>query len=158
MIAIGRRLREAGHEVVISLAEPYADVAADAGLDVEVVIGHQQFTEALGNPHVWKPIRGPVMQSPLGFCDAGSIDPRDMLPTDLIYADRTGEIYSFTWRDSHRWYYYSAMRADEALLLKCYDASEEVARFTAHSAFDDPTSAPDARVRESIEVRTLVFW
>ena len=108
--------------------------------------------------NVWKPIRGPVMQSPLGFCDAGSIDPRDMLPTDLIYADRTGEIYSFTWRDSHRWYYYSAMRADEALLLKCYDASEEVARFTAHSAFDDPTSAPDARVRESIEVRTLVFW
>ncbi len=60
MIAIGRRLREAGHEVVISLAEPYADVAADAGLDVEVVIGHQQFTEALGNPHVWKPIRGPL--------------------------------------------------------------------------------------------------
>ena len=60
MIAIGRRLREAGHDVVISLAEPYADVAVDAGLEVEVVIGHQQFTEALGNPHVWKPIRGPL--------------------------------------------------------------------------------------------------
>lgn len=58
MIAIGRRMREVGHDVVISLAEPYADVAVDAGLEVEVVIGHQQFTEALGNPHVWKPIRG----------------------------------------------------------------------------------------------------
>ena len=60
MIAIGRRMREVGHDVVISLAEPYADVAVDAGLEVEVVIGHQQFTEALGNPHVWKPIRGPL--------------------------------------------------------------------------------------------------
>ncbi len=60
MIAIGRRLREAGHDVVISLAEPYASVAVDAGLEVEVVIDDQQFTEALGNPHVWKPIRGPL--------------------------------------------------------------------------------------------------
>jgi len=60
MIAIGRRLRDAGHDVVISLAEPYAEIAVAAGLDVEVVIGRQQFTEALGNPHVWKTIRGPL--------------------------------------------------------------------------------------------------
>ena len=60
MIAIGRRLREAGHDVVISLAEPYAAVAAHAGLDVEVVISREEFTEALGNPHVWTPIRGPL--------------------------------------------------------------------------------------------------
>ncbi|MAI32158.1 MAG: hypothetical protein CMM07_10860 [Rhodopirellula sp.] len=60
MIAIGRRLRAAGHDVVISLAEPYADVAVDAGLEVEVVIENEQFTEALGNPHVWKTVRGPL--------------------------------------------------------------------------------------------------
>jgi hypothetical protein len=81
-----------------------------------------------------------------------------MLPTDLVYADRTGEIYSFTWREQHRWFYYPAMRADEALLLKCYDSHGDAARFTAHTAFDDPTSRPDAAVRESIEVRTLAFW
>jgi hypothetical protein len=33
-----------------------------------------------------------------------------------------------------------------------------VARFTAHSAFDDPTSPADAPARESIEVRTLAFF
>ena len=60
MIAIGRRLREAGYDVVISLAEPYAEVAIEAGLEVEVVIGRQEFAEALGNPHVWKTIRGPL--------------------------------------------------------------------------------------------------
>ena len=60
--------------------------------------------------------------------------------------------------ERHRWYYYSAMRADEALLLKCYDSDASLAQFTAHSAFDDPTSAPDAPSRESIEVRTLAFY
>ena len=108
--------------------------------------------------NVWKPIIGPVEQTPLAFCDAGSIAPKDMLPTDLVYEDRTGEIYSFRWNPEHRWFYYSQMRADEALLLKCYDSDPSRARFTAHTAIDDPTSPENAAPRESIEVRTLAFF
>jgi hypothetical protein len=108
--------------------------------------------------NVWKPITGPVEQTPLAFCDAGSIAPKDMLPTDLVYEDRTGEIYSFRWNPEHRWFYYSQMRADEALLLKCYDSDPSRARFTAHTAIDDPTSPENAAPRESIEVRTLAFF
>ena len=60
---------------------------------------------------------------------------------------------------AHRWYYVPQMRTDEALLLKCSDTSTGVpARFTPHSAFTDPTAPADAPPRESIEVRTLVFW
>jgi len=44
------------------------------------------------------------------------------------------------------------------MLLKCYDSDPGRARFTAHTAFDDPTSPPDPPPRESIEVRTLVFF
>ena len=33
-----------------------------------------------------------------------------------------------------------------------------LARFSAHTGFDDPTSPPDAPPRESLEVRTLVFF
>ena len=44
------------------------------------------------------------------------------------------------------------------MLLKCFDSDPGRARFTAHTAFDDPTSRPDAPARESIEVRTLVFF
>ncbi len=58
MIAIGQRLRDAGHEVVISLAEPYAEIAAEAGLTVEAVIDREQFSEWLGDANFWKPIRG----------------------------------------------------------------------------------------------------
>jgi hypothetical protein len=50
------------------------------------------------------------------------------------------------------------MAPDEAILIKGYDSAQGVARFTAHSAFDDPGSRRDAAERESIEARALVFY
>ena len=58
MVAIGRQLRRQGHEVVISLAEPYVEVAESAGLIVEPVISREEFETVLDDPAVWKPIRG----------------------------------------------------------------------------------------------------
>jgi hypothetical protein len=109
--------------------------------------------------NLWRPIRGPVEESPLAACDAHSIAQRDFVPTDLKYRDRTGEVYSLAFNPDHRWFYFPQMQKSEALLLKCYDSMEDGrARFSAHSAFDDPTSPPNARARESIEARTLVFF
>lgn len=108
--------------------------------------------------NVWKPIGRPVEEAPLGFCDASSMRQDDFVATDLRYRDRVGEIYSLYHRPEHRWFYYSGMRPDEALLLKCYDSATDRARFTAHSAFDDPTSPGGAPARQSIEVRTLAFF
>jgi hypothetical protein len=109
--------------------------------------------------NVWRPITGPVEESPLGLCDALSIRPADLVPTDLIYRDRIGETYSLAYNPEHRWYYFPRMRTDEVVLIKCYDSAEDGrARFAAHGAFDDPTSPPNARPRESIELRTLVFF
>src|SRR5581483_4399514 len=108
--------------------------------------------------NVWKPIARRVEESPLAVCDARTIRPDDLVATDLRYRDRTGEIYSLRFTPAHRWSYFSHMRADEALLLKCFDSDARRARFTAHTAFDDPTSPPDAPARASIEVRTLAFF
>ncbi len=108
--------------------------------------------------NVWKPIRGRVEESPLAVCDARTISMRDLVLTDLRYRDRLGEIYSLRFNPAHRWFYFSHMQANEAMLLKCFDSDASLARFTAHSAFDDPTSPPDAPPRESIEVRTLAFF
>jgi len=75
----------------------------------------------------------------------------------LIRNARLTEELSLDWQ--HRWSYFSRLERNEAILLKCYDSKEDGrARFSAHSAFDDPTSPPDAAPRESIEVRALVFW
>jgi hypothetical protein len=108
--------------------------------------------------NVWKPLRGPVRGAPLAVCDARTLAPVDLVPTDLCYRNRTGEVYSVRYSPAHRWFYFSAMAADEALLLKCYDSDRERARFTAHGVFDDPTAPFDAPPRESIEVRTLAFF
>lgn len=108
--------------------------------------------------NVWRPIRGPVEDMPLAVCDARSMEQRDFVPTDLKYRDRTGEVYSVAYNPNHRWYYFPHMQKNEALLLKCYDSDERRVRFTAHTAFEDPTTPPGAAPRESIEARTLVFF
>ena len=43
--------------------------------------------------NVWRPIRGVVEAMPLALADAQSIKPTDLVTADLVYADRTGEIY-----------------------------------------------------------------
>ena len=109
--------------------------------------------------NVWRPIRGPVEEAPLGVCHAQSIKVADFIATDLKYRDRTGEVFSVAYSPEHRWYYFPRMRTDEALFLKCFDsATDGRARWTAHCAFDDPSSPPDAAPRESIEVRTIAFF
>ena len=109
--------------------------------------------------NVWRPIRGPVQEAPLGVCDARSLTRHDFVPTDLVYRDRTGEVYAVAFNPDHRWFYFPQMQTNEAMILKCYDSMDDGrARFTAHSAFDDPTTTPDAPARESIEARTLVFF
>jgi hypothetical protein len=109
--------------------------------------------------NVWRPIRGPIEESPLAVCDAQSMTLEDFVPTDLKYRDRTGEVYSVKFNPAHRWYYFPQMQRNEVLLLKCYDSADDGrARFTAHTAFDDPASPLDAAPRESIETRMLAFF
>jgi hypothetical protein len=108
--------------------------------------------------NVWRPIRGPLRDAPLAMADGQTIEPGDLVASDLIYPNRSGETYSVKYNPNHRWYYIPEMRADEALLLKCYDsATDGRTRFGPHTAFIDPTTPADAAPRESIELRTLVF-
>lgn len=108
--------------------------------------------------NLWRPIRGPVKDAPLALCDAQSVAPGDLVASDLVYRDRVGETYSVTHNPAHRWFYLSAMTVEEGLLLKCFDScTDGRARFAPHSAFTDPTAPADAPLRESIELRALVF-
>lgn len=109
--------------------------------------------------NVWRPINGTVETAPLAVADATSVPYDDFVAADLVYSDRTGEIFDVAYRPGHRWYYVSGQRQDEVMLLKCYDSARDgTARFTAHTAFDDPTSPADAKPRESIEIRTMVLF
>jgi hypothetical protein len=108
--------------------------------------------------NLWRPIRGPLRDSPLAVADARTVKPQDLVASDLVYQHRTGETYQVLYSDAHRWFYVPGMLAEEALLLKCYDSLKDGrARFAPHTAFTDPTTPPDASPRESIEIRSLVF-
>lgn len=108
--------------------------------------------------NVWRPIGHPVHDMPLAVADAASIEFADLVPSDLIYRDRVGETYGVRFSPNHRWFYFPEMRPDEALLIKVYDSDERRARFSAHTAFADPTAPADVAPRQSIEVRTFAFF
>ncbi|HEY9239572.1 MAG TPA: CmcJ/NvfI family oxidoreductase [Burkholderiaceae bacterium] len=108
--------------------------------------------------NLWRPL-ATVEQWPLALCDARTIAPGDLVPSDLVYRDKVGETYGFLHNPGHRWYWFPRLRPDEVLLLKIYDSREDgTARLTAHTAFEQPGQSPDAAPRRSIELRALVFW
>ncbi len=158
-----------------------AERALDRGLRAPVQLVHNDYTERSGPQrvrdllgeaeaparlarrfaeyNVWRSIGAPVRMMPLALVDASSISPSDLVTADLVYQDRTGEIYHGLYNPDHRWYYFPEMQRHEAALIKCYDSLKDGrARFSLHSAFDDPTTPADAPPRESIEARSLAFF
>ena len=108
---------------------------------------------------VWRPINHPVESFPLAICDAQSVKPETLVVNERRYPGRVGQTYGITYDPQQRWYWFPHMRPDEALVFKVYESlTDGRARWTAHTAFADPTSPPHPRPRESIEIRTLAFF
>ena len=108
---------------------------------------------------VWRPVGTPVERDPLAIADARSLAPGDFIAVERRFPDRVGEIYQFAYNRAHRWYYFPHMRRDEALVFKVYDSAKDGrARWSAHTAFVDPSSLADAPPRESIEIRAFAFF
>jgi hypothetical protein len=108
--------------------------------------------------NVWRPIGRPARDWPLALADARSVSPRDLVATDLVFPHRRGEIYTVAHNPAQRWWYVPEMTPDEAVMIKCWDSDEGVARFTPHTGFEDPTTPPGTPPRESIEFRTIAFF
>jgi hypothetical protein len=180
--ALIKRETGASRVVVFDHTLRTADRAVERGLRTPVQSVHNDYTEKSGPQrvrdllaadeaaarlkkrfaeyNVWRNIaRDPIEMMPLGFVDAETIGPRDLAVCDLVYADRTGEIYQGVYNGDHQWHYFPAMTRDEAILIKCYDSAKDGrARFSLHSAFADPNSPADARPRQSVEIRTFAFF
>jgi hypothetical protein len=108
---------------------------------------------------VWRPIRHPVETFPLAICDARTLSPSNLVIAERRYPNRVGQTYAITYDPAHKWFWFPRMRREEALVFKVFDSEKDGrARWTAHTAFDDPTAPPNARPRESIEIRTLAFF
>ncbi|KIX97377.1 uncharacterized protein Z520_06829 [Fonsecaea multimorphosa CBS 102226] len=76
-----------------------------------------------------------------------------------------GETFAVRPNDKHRFFYMKDMTPEEVMFIKCFDSYSEVnggkkgiAAYTPHTAFVDPQTPADAPGRQSIEVRSLVFY
>lgn len=107
--------------------------------------------------NVWRPIGNPVEHKPLAVCDWRTLSPDDLVPTRHIYPDREGSTFAVRYNPQHRWHFLARQAPDEVTLIKCFDSDDAKARLTPHSAFLDTSSPKDAPLRQSIEVRALVF-
>jgi hypothetical protein len=65
--------------------------------------------------------------------------------------------FNLAYAPGQRWYYAPRMQPDEIWAFKIHDSDGRKIGGVPHSAFDDPTSPPDAKPRQSIEVRTISF-
>jgi hypothetical protein len=108
---------------------------------------------------VWRPIRYPVETYPLAMADARTLSPDDMIVSERRAPGRIGQTYAIRYNPAHKWYWFPRMRREEAYVFKVFDSLKDGrARWTAHTAFEDPTTPPHARPRESIEIRTMAFF
>jgi hypothetical protein len=109
--------------------------------------------------NVWRSFGASPERFPLAVADGRTVLQTDYVTVDLVYPDRTGEIYYATHSSGQRWFYFSGMQSNEAMLFKCFDSARDGrTRYTAHTGFANPHARAGSPPRESIEVRTLLYF
>jgi len=106
---------------------------------------------------------GPLRHMPLAVCDPASVDPEDVIPTEIYGIAPEGRpVRNLGLRrnTAQQWYYYPEMTNDEVLAFKLFDCRKddpEAFRSCFHTAFADPTAPADAEPRQSCEFRVGVY-
>ncbi|HSQ96283.1 MAG TPA: CmcJ/NvfI family oxidoreductase [Croceibacterium sp.] len=111
--------------------------------------------------NVWRPIVM-VESAPLAVCDASTVKREDLFDSEVVgglgsFDTRSLWGFNLAWDPGHRWYWVPHMQPWEALAFKLFDSDPEAIQFTAHSAFEDPNTPPDAAPRQSVEMRTIAY-
>jgi hypothetical protein len=106
---------------------------------------------------------GALKHMPLALCDRSSLDQADIIPTALEGIAPGGAVthhVSLAHNDGQRWYYYPDMQPHEVLVFKLFqlmrDDRNQPYAACFHSAFEDPSTPPDAQPRQSCEHRVSV--
>lgn len=114
--------------------------------------------------NVWRALSGAPQDVPLGLCAWPSIEGEDLIDCDAIFDPLDGSAewsfpnYLLAQNPNHRWYYYSDMTPDEAIVFKTSESDPARAQMMPHGAFDNPLAGPDAPARVSLEMRGTCYW
>ena len=124
----------------------------------------------------WRSLVPILENNPLAVCDARSIDPEDLIPTDRVVPTRHGEVYYLRYNKDQKWCWLEHMRADEPLIMLMYDTHNEGQAKCKHSSvvlshssmtlvlldcphvpFTNSRAPIDAVTRHSVETRSIVI-
>ena len=113
--------------------------------------------------NIWRVITPPPQDVPLAICDASTTKPDDVTFGEAVIDAPGSAEFRFGSslyhaNPSHRWYWYSDMRPDEALVFKAFDSDEARVQGCPHSAFDHPNCPDDVEPRGSVEIRAYAFY
>ena len=76
---------------------------------------------------VWKPLRGPLRDWPLGLVDARTVDfENDTLPADVVFPTWVTENMQVLYNSNYRWYHLSDQLPNEALIFKSADSDDSL--------------------------------
>lgn len=111
--------------------------------------------------NVWRPITM-VESAPLAVCDASTVSREDLFDSEVVgglgdFNRRSLWGFNLAYRPDHKWYWVPHMQPWEVVAFKLFDSDPDAVQFTAHSAFEDPNTPPDAAPRQSVEVRTIAY-
>lgn len=114
--------------------------------------------------NVWRVLSPPPQDMPLTVCAAPTMADSDRLEGEaridgpgMTEADEIRFGSSLIRANpAHRWYWFSNMVPEEALLFKAFDSDRDRIQGCPHTAFANPD--PDANPRASIETRAYAYW
>ncbi|KAI1490510.1 hypothetical protein F5X96DRAFT_694573 [Biscogniauxia mediterranea] len=119
-------------------------------------IWHERRVEII---QVWRPIRGPVLDWPVGVCESTSVNKDvDLVPTDNVWSYSISETYNVFHSPEHKWYFVSEQGPEDVLLFKGFDNAEGVSTFCPHAAFKLDGADDVTQMRESVECAVLLVY
>jgi len=110
--------------------------------------------------NIWKPIKGPLNDWPLGLCDTRSVDfKNDTIASDVVFDDFVTENLQIFHNPDFQWYYLPDHNTWEALIFKSGDSArlEGEAIACPHSGFYNP-KVGKGEIRQSLDCRCFVFF
>ena len=113
--------------------------------------------------NIWRVFSPPPQDVPLGICAAPSTRLSDVV-VGLAVIDPPNspelrfESSLYRYNPQHRWFYFSNMRSDEALVFKAFDSERDRVQGCPHSGFDDPTCPAGVTPRASVEIRAYAYF
>ncbi|KAH8649068.1 hypothetical protein BX600DRAFT_474476 [Xylariales sp. PMI_506] len=151
---------EDGLDALLPAVHPHVDQSKGAAIQrVKMHMGDDADELLRGRVriiNVWQPLSC-VSSWPLALCDSQSVIKGDLVDSDIIRRRYVGETSFGAYNSKHRWHYLSNQTPEEATMIKIFDSSPTAtATRCMHASFQDSAGSPD-QLRESIEVRTLVF-